>query len=69
MRIKFNHIAVLSILLFTNFQCDEDNLCDPVINIASLNVDLSPEKKEYLIGDTILLKTDFSTLLTLDCLY
>ncbi|MBK8644908.1 MAG: hypothetical protein IPN15_22655 [Saprospiraceae bacterium] len=65
MRIKFNHIAVLSILLFTNFQCDEDNLCDPVINIAALNVDLSPEKKEYLIGDTILLKTDFSTLLTL----
>lgn len=34
-------------------------------NISSVNIDLSPEKKEYMIGDTIVLGTEFGTLLPL----
>ncbi len=57
-------ILISSLLLLTNFQCQED-YCEGQRNEASLQVSLSPEKIDYVIGDTILIGSKFGTSLPL----
>ena len=57
--------ALFCFLLFSNFQCGKEFPCDPSENEASISTSITPEKKEYLIGDTIFLSASFGTMLPL----